>query len=185
MNIFFKHLSIAIVPLLVLGAGTAVVSSIISERLTSEQISQQTNREVGLHASMFDSFISSNVSMVEAIANSPTVREGNPAVIMGYLKIEQKRLGNILEGLYLDDMMGNVLGSDGSAFNVRDRYYFPRMIRGEIVVTKLLTSKDTGRKIVLILVPIYNYASIFMWLIRSRRVSTRMVAPIAPVCREA
>ncbi|MEZ6184508.1 MAG: ATP-binding protein [Planctomycetota bacterium] len=92
---------------------------------------------------------------LELLAADPELPGSTPAEVTSWLGAVRGALGIPVEELYHNDLEGNVRSSAGVRFNVRDRYYYEAMVRGERVVTRAILSRDTGVPIVLVLTPYY------------------------------
>ncbi|HBP20625.1 MAG TPA: hypothetical protein DEA08_22905 [Planctomycetes bacterium] len=96
-------------------------------------------------------------TQLETLAADPRAR-GRPEEVAAWLAEVRPGLSGPLEELYHNDLAGNVLSASGVRFNVSDRYYFPASRKGEAVTTHAIVSRDTGRPIVLLLVPVRSEA---------------------------
>jgi PAS domain S-box-containing protein len=156
LKIFYKLLLLTLVPLTLTILSVVLVNWHLTESVLSEQLDQSVKNELGFYAERIDAFFQNKVDELTNIATSPLVKKFDLPKILGYLAGEQKRLSASMEGLYYNEADGTVHDISGKTFSVRDRYYFPEINRGRVVVTKLIKSRATQRPIVLILVPIFN-----------------------------
>ncbi len=95
-------------------------------------------------------------SSLKLLALAEAVQEGNLESITPQLKLWADNFPQHVEALYYNTAAGDVTGSDGSQFDVRDRYYFPQVQRGETVVTKVLESRASRQQVILVLVPVFS-----------------------------
>jgi PAS domain S-box-containing protein len=153
-QLFRKQLAIAIFPVLLLAAISTVWTTRLSERHMIEQLKESLAIESELQAEGISAFLSERIAELKTIAASPVCQSGSDATTLAYLKSEQARLPDHFEYLYLNDLAGKAQSSAGHTINIADRGYFPRVQRGELVITTLDKSRDTEQPILLILVPL-------------------------------
>lgn len=112
------------------------------EQLDSEVRSLETRLRV-LQASL------------DAYASLPAVREGTPESISALLKPLTSSVPgvDVLNFIAAD---GTIIMPGAPTLNVRDRYYFPQLQRGEPVVTKAIVSLTSRVPEVLVLRPVRN-----------------------------
>lgn len=156
MRLFHKHLLVAVVPLLLAGLGASAISTFLCIQQILESAKRSARTEVRLRAEHIRDYFTMRLAEAETIAAAPMVRTGRVPEMMAYFRREQQRLASVVEGLYFNDLQGNVFTPDQEPFNVRDRYYFQAMQRGETVVTRVLDSRATGNLIVLLIVPVWG-----------------------------
>lgn len=156
MKVSHKLFLLSVLPFLVIIIFIFFVSKFQIETILKRQISKTAHEELNYHAKDIESFFSLKIAELKLMAATPVVQQGNIANILEYFKQEQKRLSQHIEGIYYNDLGGTVYDVSGSTFNVRDRYYFPQIDRGQIVITKIIKSRSTQRPIVLILVPVFD-----------------------------
>lgn len=95
-------------------------------------------------------------SSLRLLALSPVIQRGKIAEITPQLTIWATNFPQPIEALYYNTAEGDVYGSDGSTFNVSDRYYFPNIQKGETVVTKVLESRASQQPVILVLLPVFS-----------------------------
>jgi len=149
-----KLLLLFVLPLFILIVSIILVNWWFSETALRGHIERTAGNELNMHVRIMDSFFQEKVNELKFIAANPLVRKGNIPEILPFLEQVQKVLAPQIEGLYYDELDGTVHDVKGGTFSVKDRYYYPAMRRGEVVITKMIVSRSTGRRIVLILVPI-------------------------------
>ncbi|MBA4395283.1 MAG: hypothetical protein C0407_17165, partial [Desulfobacca sp.] len=156
MKIFYKLLLLTLAPLTLTIFSIILVNLYLSESITSLQFKKSAQNELNFYTERIDSFFKNKVDQLNSLAASPLVRQSKLPEILQYLDKEQKRLSTFIEGLYYNELDGTVHDISGKTFSVRDRYYFPEIAQGKVVITKLIKSRATQKPIVLILVPIFN-----------------------------
>lgn len=156
MRLFYKHLLVAVVPALLVGLGTSAVFTYLTTRQILDTARRSAETESTLRARLVHDYFRERLAEVQAIAATPTVESGDAPEIVRYFEGEARRLGDTIEGIYFTDLEGTVQHPNGEPFRVHDRPYFPAMLRGEVVVTRVSKSRDTGHPVVLILVPARN-----------------------------
>jgi PAS domain S-box-containing protein len=156
LKIFYKLLLLTLVPLTLTILSVVLVNWYLTESFISAQLNKSVKNELGFYAERIDTFFQNKVDELRSIAASPIVKKYDLPKIMDYLDGEQKRFSTFMEGLYYNEVDGTVHDVSGKTFSVRDRYYFPEIDRGQVVITKLIKSRATQRPIVLILVPVFN-----------------------------
>lgn len=153
-RLFRKQLAIAILPVILLTAISTLWTTQYAEEQLIEQLQERLRNEAKLHAAGVRSYFDRYISTLETVSSTPVIQSAQEELILPYLAHETKRLE--VEGLYYNDLKGNVSWPGGPDFNIADRDYFPRLQRGEIVITSISASRATGRPIILIVVPVHN-----------------------------
>jgi PAS domain S-box-containing protein len=156
MKLIHKLLLLFVVPLILVIISIICTNRWLGDSALRQQIEKTANIELNLHIDHINAIFQEKVNELRLIAASPVIQGGDILEILRYLENEQKVLSPQIEGLYYDDVEGMVYDVKGNTFSVRDRYYFPKIARGETVITKVITSRATARPIILILVPIFD-----------------------------
>lgn len=158
MRLYTKQVTFALAPLF----AAAIVALGLAYYISSQDIAHSYNRtahaEMTQHVELVAHFFEERQVILQTLAAAPVMRSSVPEPILAYLGQEERRLSDYFEGLYLNSLEGDVVGPDGGRFNVRDRPYFAKMARGEITYSDVIESRDTGKRIVLLLAPIFNDA---------------------------
>lgn len=103
--------------------------------------------EVGL-------WIDTHKTVVELMASTPLVKQGDKAAIRSYMSNEVLRNPDF-EDMYYADEMGNYFASRGLSGNIADRLYFQElMATGKTVVSDPLISRGSGNHTIMIVAPI-------------------------------
>ncbi len=156
MKMIHKLLLLFVVPLIIVIISIIYINRWFDESALKLQIEKNANNDLVLHIEHINAFFQEKVNELKLIASSSVVQGGNIPEILRSLELNQRSLAPYIEGLYYNNPQGLVYDIKGNTFSVRDRYYFPQIARGEIVITKVITSRATQKPIVLILVPIFD-----------------------------
>jgi signal transduction histidine kinase len=144
----------AVIPLIMAALAILIFHYAYSLAAVKAVYHANAEREIALDVLRLERFFAERQSILIGIARTMTVPEGDLLNNMGELTDSEKQLGAFFEGLYLDDLDGNVVGTHGERLNVRDRPYFEAVIRGQNTFSDILVSRGTGNRIVVALVPI-------------------------------
>lgn len=91
---------------------------------------------------------------MEAIANSPTLRNSNKESIIAYLSEENKRLP-IYSAFWVADPQGNWYSPTGTSGSISERAYYKELIAtGQTVISDPLMGKADGKMAAVVAVPI-------------------------------
>lgn len=156
MSLLTRSFLSAVVPLVLFGLLLFLVlwhSIIPSVQDSVFQIAQEKQRST--RAQVTD-FIRSRKNLLESIARNDILKEGPNAKALAFLRSEQSNLTELFEGLYFNELDGTVTPAEGSKFNIADRRYFEKVEKGEPVVGEVITSRATSRRVLLMVVPIYD-----------------------------
>ncbi len=154
VRLIHKVMVLATVPMAVLVSVTGwTLTAAIEDQLRVE-LEAETRAQLTLRTVMLKQDVRHRFESLARIASDPIYAEGTEAQRLGALRAHHHAVKERFEGLYLDDLDGNVVGVDGTHFNVRDRPYFRRIQRGERVVSRALESRATGDRIVVLTVPL-------------------------------
>lgn len=86
-------------------------------------------------------------------ASSPILTRGNIEDAMTYLSEEAKRNKTYLRFLIADEK-GNTRYTNGTTANIADREYFTKAVKGEVNISDPVVSKNDGKVVVVVAVPI-------------------------------
>ena len=156
MKVMHKLLLLSVLPFLVILFSIIFVSKHQSESILRQRIMEAVNLELTIHSNQIEAFFHKKIDELKMIGSTPVVNKGSIPEILSYFEREQKRLSRYIEGIYYNDLDGTVYDVSGATFSVRDRYYFPEIARGKVVITKVIKSRATENPIVLVLVPIFD-----------------------------
>ena len=153
-GIYLRNVTAAVLPLTV--AALAILAFHYASSLATVKSVYRANaqREITLDEQRLERFFAERQLILSGIARTMTVPDGDLLKNMGELTESESQLGGFFEGLYLDDLDGNVFGARGERFNVKDRPYFEAVSRGQNTFSDILVSRATGNRIVVALVPI-------------------------------
>lgn len=90
---------------------------------------------------------------VAAIARSKRVADGDRDAIVAYLAAETKGI-KLYETFFWVDTQGFFVSDVGTVGSVADREYFPRVMKGETVISNPVVSRTTGNPIVVLAAPV-------------------------------
>lgn len=156
MPLLRKYLLLGIVPALAAVGLSMLLNYATTRGVVLKEIKQVQQTELSLQIERVERFFQSYVARLEAIAAMPEIRGGTREEILPYLLAQRQSMRDQIEGIYYDELNGDVYGVDGAQFNVSDRDYFSRVLAGETVVSRLLKSRGSGENIVLVLVPAFD-----------------------------
>ena len=156
MKLIIKIILISFLPFILISVILLVSNYIIYENLFLSYVDKNAENELNVYNDSITNYFNINLARLKIIAATPVIKSRNIGNILNYLKKEQKKYSNSIEGLYYNTREGLVYDVNYKTFSVRDRYYFSQIDRGEIVITKMIISKATQRPIVLLLVPVFD-----------------------------
>ncbi|WCN36892.1 methyl-accepting chemotaxis protein [Aneurinibacillus uraniidurans] len=102
-------------------------------------------------------WISVRESILSTIGQADILRDGTPEQAMPYLR-NLLKINREFDYLYVSDAQGNILTTDGNRSNVSDRAYFKEAMEGKNAISDVVIAKTTGKKIVVMAVPILDAA---------------------------
>ncbi len=149
-----RALLATIPPILILGGITTAVVGIVVAEVVSDTISASARAELHSQTDRLERFLGERRAYLEIIARSGELTSGDLLRIKAHLPREQAALSHAFESLNFDELDGTVHPANGPTFNVADRAYWPRVLRGEVVLGELVVSRATHRRIALIIVPV-------------------------------
>ncbi|RCS49179.1 PAS domain S-box protein [Bremerella cremea] len=156
MNLLRKYFFLGAVPALIAVGLATVLDSYITQGLLQEQIDQTMWANLDAKRNEVKFFMDEKLALLKAIASMPLLKNGEVPEIVSFLKSQESGTPPKIERLYFYEMNGKVHAANGSNFNVADRDYFPGLLRGETVITRILKSRDSGRDILLMIVPVFG-----------------------------
>ena len=153
-SVLSRALIATLTPILALGvATTLVVGWFVADEL-GDNIGRSALAEAERQTFRLGRFVDARRRLLEVIARSDALRSGELPRALRRLAEEKEALSSLYEGLYFNELDGTVHGPGGVTFSVADRAYWPRVLRGEVVAGELITSRATGRRVALFVVPI-------------------------------
>jgi signal transduction histidine kinase len=153
-GLYLRNIVAAVLPLMV--AALAILAFHYAYSLATVKSVYRANaqREMALDLQRLERFFAERQLILTGIARTMSSSGRDLLANMGKLTDGQEQLGAFFEGLYLQDLEGNVFGVRGERFNVKDRPYFEAVMRGQNAFSDVLVSRATGNRIVIALVPI-------------------------------
>lgn len=156
MKVINKLFLLSVLPFILIVFAIILISRDRMDFILRQKTDEHATHDLDFHAAQVATFFERKVDTLSLIASTPVVQSGNIPHILKYLRGQQDRVADRFEGFYYNDADGTVYDVDGNTFSVRNRYYFPQIARGEVVITKIITSRATQQPIVLVLVPIFS-----------------------------
>ncbi|WP_051412141.1 methyl-accepting chemotaxis protein [Halonatronum saccharophilum] len=95
-------------------------------------------------------------NQIEDYADIPIVQSMDWEKAEDYLKSRHKKHSNIYDNIWIADIEGDFITTDGIKGNARERDYFDKVLNGEVVFSEPLISLSTGNPIVIIVAPIFS-----------------------------
>lgn len=95
---------------------------------------------------------------LSTMARMDVIRRGGMTEIIALLAEEQVRGRQYWEAMYYCDADGVVHDHQGGTFSLKDWDFFPLVERGDVVVTRVLSSRSTGEPLVIVMVPVRDQA---------------------------
>lgn len=130
-----------------------LVGTMVNKRALREQSDAETRLLLDTHARAMRDFFHEKAAMLQLLAQSHVFHEGDISRIVDRMQRWKAHFPNV-EDLFYNEVNGTVHGTDGSSFSVADRDYFDAVEHGEVIMGKALTSRASGRRVVLFLTPI-------------------------------
>lgn len=151
-----RQLLAAVLPVTIIGAVVIMVSVGILRRELLTAVETEARSRVQVARTDVEGYFDTYISVGRTIASTPLVRSRDREAIVEHFRREEERLGEPVVGLYWNEPDGTVTSTDGVIFSVADRSYFPRIVRGEEVVSGVLVSRSTGRRVIVLLFPVFD-----------------------------
>lgn len=156
MSLLTKNLFLGAVPAIIAVGIALVLDYAITRQQFLDQIGRNHNLEIMLDTQRVRSAIDSYVAQLQLMTQIDEIRDADVLEIREYLRRRRDEMVNRIERLYFMEAAGTVHTIAGDTFDVKDRAYYRRFAKGELVITRLLESRDTGANILLIIVPMYD-----------------------------
>lgn len=142
---------------------TTIVAFAGNKTTTTDTKTLMVDEKVALSAlvSLIDGHIQKVADCLTLVAMTDQVKSGNWDKMKNLLsEVEKVNISSVIwfvrpDGSYYTSEKGLVTDQ-----NLKDRDYFPRVIAGEPVIGSLVISKSTGKKSVIVTVPIKNKGKI-------------------------
>ena len=121
--------------------------------IITEIIIADTAKEAEKSAGDIGNWLEARKAELAMIAVIPAVQSGNTEAIVPIL-ISAAKVNNIYASINYANLAGVVFSSSGATFNVNDRDYFQRALRGEITITDPLMARGTGKLVSTVVIPV-------------------------------
>lgn len=154
MRLFHKLLLLTTLPLLLVVGLFLFITWRISGDAITKDADISAERMLSLQVHQIDQRFTTMIAHLKLLAATPSMRSGELARILPAINQWQDVLKDQIEGLYYTDAAGTAHDVNNKTFSITDRYYYPQVLRGEVVVTKAIRSRGSGELIMLLLVPI-------------------------------
>ncbi|MEW4451654.1 PAS domain S-box protein [Bremerella sp. JC817] len=155
MNLLRKYFLLGAIPALIAVGLATILDYQITQTLLQEQIDQTLNAKLEAKRQEVRLFMDEHLSLLKALSISPQIADGKIPQIVDYLKIQESVVRPNVEGLFYVELDGTVHATDGSMFDVSDRLYFPDVLDGKQVITRILKSRSSGNDVVLLINPVH------------------------------
>lgn len=156
MSLLTKNLFLGAVPAIVAVGIALLLDYAITRQQFLDQIERNHNLEIMLDTERVRSAFDSYVAQLRMMTQVDEIRDADVPEIREYLRRRRDEMVDRIERLYFMEAGGTVHTIAGDTFDVKDRGYFRRFAKGELIITRLLESRDTGANILLIIVPMYD-----------------------------
>ncbi|MCX7749682.1 MAG: methyl-accepting chemotaxis protein [Clostridia bacterium] len=100
-----------------------------------------------------EGYLSTWKSEIEVLSTNDSIRALNMEKFKELVN-SKKETFDIYEKLFLSDANGDYLTSKGQKSNIKDRPYFPKVMKGESIISDPVISKTTGIPIIVIASPV-------------------------------
>ncbi|MGH6881994.1 MAG: cache domain-containing protein, partial [Hypericibacter sp.] len=153
-GLYLRNVTAAVLPLTI--AALAILAFHYAYSLATVKSLYRANmqREIALDEQRLERFFAERQLILSGIARSMSVTQDDLLGNMRELTESEGQLLGFFDGLYLNDLDGNVVGTHGERFNIRDRPFFEAIKRGDNAFSDIVISRATGTRIVVSLVPI-------------------------------
>jgi len=156
MRLYPKLLLLVAVPLALAVAAVTLVAVRIYEKVLRHENERIAHSELTRNAEAFTRLIEAQIFDLKLLAGDPMLAAGDKDQMLQRLQHMARLWSRRTEALYIHDSQGNVTGTDGAYFSVRDRDYYPALQRGEVVVSKPFVGATSLRTVVFVFVPLHN-----------------------------
>ena len=133
-----------------------LVLLVVASSCGEQKINTETNLKTGVSGlvALADSHIENCVNLMEVLSVTQEVQSGNWEIMVSLLtKVDETQLPGV-RWFALPDGSYYVAGMGKTDKNIADRDYFPKVMSGNKVVGKLLVSRSTGQKALIVVVPV-------------------------------
>ncbi len=153
MKLRHRLLLLILLPLLLAAGSFYWVNTTINAAHLTEEAHHHARLELESEAYFVQHFFERHVYLMNTLAESHVFDAGNRDHIFHHLDQWQRGMPDV-ESLYLGDLKGNVYNSSGQHFDISDRPYLSAIKDGKTNVTTVTQSKESGRQIAIVTVPI-------------------------------
>lgn len=121
--------------------------------IITTNITKDMELQAGKAADDIGNWFESRKSELAFMALSPAVLSGKAEDIVPYLTTVMK-VNKVYDGINFATPGGVAYNAAGATFNVADRAYFQRGMRGELTISDPLVARDTGHLVAAVAVPV-------------------------------
>ena len=140
----------SLIPLVVM----SVFAYLQSERTVKNKIEEEMAALSSMYATQLDGWLEDRVKEMTAIANTSVYRSMHPGAIRDAIKGYHDELSKF-EFFFVTDNKGKTIATtDGKEYQLSDREYWKKAIKGETNISDPIVSRSTGNVIVVVAVPI-------------------------------
>lgn len=100
-------------------------------------------------------WISVRESVLTTIGQSADLKNGTPETALPYLR-KLLTINREFDYLFISDLQGNIVTTEGRRSNISDRQYFKEAMQGKSAISDVVLAKTTGKKTVIFAVPIQD-----------------------------
>jgi PAS domain S-box-containing protein len=158
MRLVHKFLLMALLPVILGGAAIMVAGLYLHRDILERNAEELSELRLEHHVREIGDFYERHLGIMSMLVATRVMQEGSLQEILGQLKQWESRLPDV-EGLYYNEADGTVHDTAGRTFSSADRFYYPAICRGETVITRQITSRGSGERIVLMLMPVFDSGS--------------------------
>lgn len=156
MKTLRKLLVLAFGPVLLTLASVFYLVFELTETTVRTELDQLATTQLTDEVRHLHEVFSQPQNSLRLLALTPVIQKGDIAAISPQLKLWATNFPQPIEALYYNTVDGDVYASDGSSFNVSNRYYFSKIQMGETVVTKISESRVSQQPVILVLAPVFS-----------------------------
>ncbi|WP_051412012.1 methyl-accepting chemotaxis protein [Halonatronum saccharophilum] len=139
---------------------TFIIVILVSNHLVSSRMFNIVDSNVNINteqnAQYIGDWFEERKQQIEDYADIPVVKSMDWTQAGGYLKGRHKKHSTIYDNLWIADVEGDFITTDGVRGNLSGRDYFNKVLNGEVVFSDPLISLSTGNPIIVIVAPIFN-----------------------------
>lgn len=121
--------------------------------ILNANIETAMNKEVLNEAGDVGDWLEARKTEIKMLAKTPTIKSGNPDAIMPFVA-SAAEASKIYYNIGYIDLAGNLIASTGNRLNIAGRSYFKKALQGEETITDPFVTRETGRMVVTIVVPV-------------------------------